>query len=91
MINPEQVLVDLDVRQSRERANATNRHAFGTTMLILSAATDVAQVASGHADRSTGATTASIGASLYASEAQQETMTLNIAAQREVWARFWPR
>jgi hypothetical protein len=86
IIDPEQALADLDVRESTGRAQAANQQAFGTTVLILSAAGDVAQVASGHADRSTGAGTASIAASIEADQVRHETAALSIASQREVWA-----
>jgi hypothetical protein len=86
VINPEQVLVDLDVRESKERADAANNQAAMTSLLILSAVTDVAQVASRHPDPSTGVTTAAIAASMDADQAQHETATLSIAAQRDVWA-----
>lgn len=86
IINPERVLADLDIRQSRERAAAINEQAMDATLLILSAATDIAQVASGHANPSTGAVTASIATAMDANDARHETATMNIAAQREMWA-----
>jgi hypothetical protein len=86
VINPEQVLVDLDVRESKEHADAVNNQAAMTSLLILSAVADTAQVASHHADASTGTTTVAIAASMDADQSQHETATLNIAAQREVWS-----
>ena len=86
VINPEQALIALDVRESKERADAVNNQAAMTPFLILSAVGDVAQVASGHANASTGAGTAVIAASMDADQAQHETAALNIAAQREVWS-----
>lgn len=45
--NPEQVLLDLDVQNSRAKAESANTEAFWTTMLLLNATAAVAGVASG--------------------------------------------
>jgi hypothetical protein len=85
-IDPEAVLAALDERQSRERASATNSQAALGTLVFLSAVADVATIASGKADSTTGLATAST-ANLAASDAASRDSSLaSIDVQRQLWS-----
>jgi len=86
IIDPEAALARLDERQSREVADATNSQAFLGTLVILSAATDLAAIGSGHADRHTGdATLTSVGAK-DRDAAARNTSFASLAVQQQVWS-----
>jgi hypothetical protein len=85
-IDPEGVLAALDERQSRERASAVNSQAALGTLVLLSAVADVATIASGKSDSTTGTATAS-SASLAASDAAVRQSSLaSIEVQRQLWS-----
>ncbi len=86
VIDPEAALMALDVGASREAAAAANDAAFYTPLLILSAVTDVAEVASGKANSTTGLQTAALANRRHAAEARHNTAMTSYAAQREMWS-----
>jgi hypothetical protein len=86
IINPEAVLAGLDERQSRERAQATNSQAFLGTLVILSAATDLATIGSGHADLRTGDGTVLAVDAMDQDAAVRNTSLASIAVQQQVWS-----
>jgi hypothetical protein len=86
VFDPEQMLISLDVQQSRETADAINSQAFLGTLVMLSAVGDVAAVASGHADRNTGAATALAASAMDDHAAAVDSAQASIATQRELWS-----
>ena len=86
VIDPEQALVAIDTQVSREKASATNEQIFLGTVVLLSAVGDVATIASGHADRTTGLQTAATGNMMSNSEAAADRVQTNLAKRREVWS-----
>jgi hypothetical protein len=86
VIDPETALLALDISASRETAAAANDAAFYTPLLILSAVTDVASVASGNSDRTTGLQTAALANQKHIDEARHDTAMASYASQREMWS-----
>jgi len=86
VIDPEAALMALDVNASREAAAAANDAAFYTPLLIMSAVTDVASVASGKGDSTTGLQTAALASQRDAEEVRHNTAMTSYAAQREMWS-----
>jgi hypothetical protein len=86
VVDPEQVLDGLDEQQSRREAEATNDARFHTTLVLLSAATDVATIASGHADETTGLTTVAAAEHGEASAASASRDLGSIEGQRDLWS-----
>jgi hypothetical protein len=86
VIDPEAALMALDVGASREAAAAANDAAFYTPLLILSAATDIASIASGKGDSTTGLQTAALANQKNAEEARHNTAMASYASQREMWS-----
>lgn len=86
VIDPEATLMALDVNASREAAASANDAAFYTPLLILSAVTDVAEVASGKANRTTGLQTAALANRRHIDEARHNTAMASYASQREMWS-----
>jgi hypothetical protein len=85
-IDPEATLTALDVDASRRAAAAANDVALHTPLLILSAVTDVASVASGTSDRNTGLRTAVLASRMDHAAARHDTAMASYAAQREMWS-----
>jgi len=86
VIDPEAALMALDVNASREAAAAANDAAFYTPLLIMSAVTDIASVASGKGDSTTGLQTAALANQRYAEEARHDTAMASYASQRDMWS-----
>jgi hypothetical protein len=86
VIDPEEMLNALDVRQSREQAAASNSQAFLGTMVILSAVGDVASVASGHHDRDTGSNTANSVAVMESDAAARNSELASVGEQQQIWS-----
>ena len=85
-IDPEAVLAGLDERQSREVASGKNSQAFLGTLVILSAVGDIATIASGHADETTGLVTASTANLAAADAAATNSSLASIHVQRQLWS-----
>ena len=86
VIDPEQVLVTLDAKQSRERADAANSQAMLGTMVILSAVTDVAAVTSGHGNGNVGGNTVATASLMQTDAAARNTGLASISTQQQVWS-----
>jgi hypothetical protein len=86
VVDPEAMLIALDQKQAAEEAAATNQAILGSTLLLLSVATDVASVASGRADRSTGTSTMLLGQQLGNDEARLHRTQMDIEQNRQVWS-----
>jgi hypothetical protein len=86
VVDPEQVLAGLDEQQSRSTAEASNRQSMNTTLVFLSAVGDAAQIASGHADPSTGLNTVAASDAAAADAARAEGVQMSIEDQRELWS-----
>jgi hypothetical protein len=86
VIDPEQVLLRLDVDESREAAADANSQAFLGTMVLLSAVGDVASVASGHANASTGVNTAVTVSVMEGDRAARDSTQSTIAVRRQIWS-----
>jgi hypothetical protein len=86
VIDPERMLAALDTEESRDTAATKNSQAFLGTMVLLSAVGDVATVASGHANASTGAGTALAASAMDDDAAAASSAQASIAVQRQVWS-----
>lgn len=86
VISPERMLQWLDEQQSRNAADATNEATFQGTMLLLSAVGDVATIASGKGNSTTGLQTSAIADSMEHGAARHESAAQSIAAQRQLWS-----
>ena len=86
VIDPEAVLARIDEKQSVDRAAASNSQAALGTLVMLSVVTDVASVASGTADGTTGLQTVST-ANLMANDAAHRSGGLaSLEQQRQAWS-----
>lgn len=86
VIDPEAVLARIDEKQSIDRAAASNSQAALGTLVMLSAVADVASVASGRADSTTGLQTVST-ANLMAGDAANRSGGLaDLEQQRQAWS-----
>ena len=86
VVDPEEAIQALDERQSREAASAKNQAAFDTSMVLLSAVGDVATIASGHADSTTGLTTVALAEQGEANVTQAEATQGSLESRRQVWS-----
>jgi hypothetical protein len=86
IINPEEVLMSLDVQSSRERANATNEQGFLTPLLLLSVVSDVAAVGSGRANASTGAGSTAIANDMENAAARHGRALSQMEAAHAQWS-----
>ena len=86
VIDPEQMLAALDTAESRTAADAVNSQAFLGTLVLISAVGDVAAVASGHADRNTGAATVLAAGAMDDNSAAADSAQASIATQRQIWS-----
>ena len=86
VIDPETTLAALEVRQARERAAAANSQAMLGTLVILSAVSDVASVASGHPSATTGVGTAAAAGLAQGDAAQRDSTLASIAVQQRIWS-----
>jgi len=86
VIDPEQILASLDARQSRERADAANSQALMGTLVVLSAVSDVASIASGHADANTGNATLTAATMASADAAARDSSLASISVQQAIWS-----
>jgi hypothetical protein len=85
-VDPEGVLAFLDSSASREQASAVNDQALLAPLLILSAVGDVASVASGHANGTTGLRTSAISQQMDSDAARHDSATASIGAQHNLWS-----
>jgi hypothetical protein len=86
VIDPEQMLASLDARQSREHADAANSQALMGTLVVLSAVSDVASIASGHADANTGNATLAAATMASADAAARDSSLASISVQQAIWS-----
>ncbi|HEY7374986.1 MAG TPA: hypothetical protein VIF57_22680 [Polyangia bacterium] len=86
VIDPEQMLASLDARQSRERADAANSQALMGTLVVLSAVSDVATIASGHANAHTGQATLTAATLAQADVAARDSSLASISMQQAIWS-----
>jgi hypothetical protein len=86
VVDPEQVLASLDEKESRDTAAAANSQAALGALVLLSAAVDVATIASGKADSSTGLLTATSAAAAADDAAQHNSELASISYQRQMWS-----
>jgi len=86
VINPEQVLADLARAKSRNDADQTNDQIFLGTIALLSVATDVAAIGTGHADHNTGRLTHDIANDMAHDEARHDSARASISSQQQLWA-----
>jgi hypothetical protein len=86
VIDPERVLLTLDERRSRERADAANGQAVLGTMVILSAVGDAATIASGRATRNTGTGTVAAASLMQSDAAARNSSLSSIAVQQAIWS-----
>jgi len=85
VINPEQMIEQLDKQQSRNTAQADSDAAFYGPLLLLSVVGDVATIASGKGSDS-GFHPSEIAHHMETSAIRHETASQNIASQRQVWS-----
>jgi len=83
VIDPEQVLAALDVAQSRSVADAANSQAFYGTLVLLSAAGDVASAA--HGRPTTGSGTLVAASTMEGAVAAHNSAQASIAEQQQIW------
>jgi hypothetical protein len=86
VIDPERVLLALDETQSRERAKTINGQALLGTLVILNAVGDAATIASGRADRNTGAGTVAAGSMMQTAAIASETQRSSLTHQQVIWS-----
>ena len=86
MVDPEAVLARIDEKQSIDRAAATNSQAALGTLVMLSAVTDVAAVASGQADSTTGLQTVSTANLMESDGAKRSGGLASLEQQRQAWS-----
>ncbi len=86
VMDPEAQLMALDVGASREAAAASNDVAFYAPLLILSAVSDVAVVASGKSDGTTGLQTAALANDMDREAARHDSALASYGARRDLWS-----
>ncbi len=86
VIDPEQMLAGLDAAESRAVAENANSQTFLGTMVLLSAVGDVASIASGHANASTGVNTAVTASVMEGDRAAGDSTQSSIAVRRQIWS-----
>jgi hypothetical protein len=86
VIDPEAVLARIDEKQSVDRAAASNSQAALGTLVMLSAVTDVAAVASGQADGTTGLQTVSTANLMTSDAAHRSGGLASLEQQRQAWS-----
>jgi hypothetical protein len=85
VVDPEAMLLALDLARSREQSQAQTRAAADTALLFLAITADVAAVSKGHY-RHAGERTALAGINLEATAAASEQRIANLDAARAAWA-----
>jgi hypothetical protein len=86
VIDPEAVLTALQEKQSRETAAAINDQRFYTSMVLLSAAGDIASIANGRGNHTTGLQTAAVANAAHNSGEQYNSEMQSIGVQRQIWS-----
>jgi hypothetical protein len=86
VVDPEEVLMALDVGASRAAADAANDRAFYTPLLILSAASDVASIAGGRSNNTTGLRTAALANQMDNDAARHDSSMASYGQQRQMWS-----
>jgi hypothetical protein len=87
-MNPEQVLLNLDVEHSRKQAGAANEEALGAALLFLDLAAGMANVAKGN-PRGAGVAMAGAAASssmMSSAEAEGNAEAANYESARSIWS-----
>jgi len=85
VIDPEEVIAEIDARSSRERARAENDERLFPPLLFLSVLGDIATVASGNVDRTTGLQTAAIANESENRSARHANAVQQLGSTKEVW------
>jgi hypothetical protein len=88
VVDPEKVLDGLDEQQSRAVADAANREALDTSLVLLSAVGEIGAAARGHDRGATGARTAALAGAAVADDARAGQSLTALADQREVWSNL---
>jgi hypothetical protein len=86
VIDPEAVLASLDVRQSRERASASNSQGLLGALVLLSAVGDVATVGSRHADHGAATNTVATASLMESDKAAHDSSLASIGEQKAMWS-----
>jgi hypothetical protein len=86
VVDPEEALEAVDEQQSRAVADANNRAVMDTTLVLLSAAADVGQIATGHTDAGTGVRTAALAANGQANIAAEGQQMSALDDRRALWS-----
>jgi hypothetical protein len=86
VVDPEEAIQALDQNGSRARAAAHNEAVLDTTLVLLSAVGDVATIADGKSDRTTGLTTVALAEHGQAAMARAEATQGSIEHRRQVWS-----
>jgi hypothetical protein len=85
-IDPEVVLADLAHAKARNEADAVNDQALLGTLALLSLATDVAAIGSGHADRHTGQLTQALASDMAVDEVRHDSRRAGLSTQQQLWS-----
>jgi hypothetical protein len=85
VIDPGEVIADIDAQRARERADADRDNLALFPLLLLSAVTDVATVASGHADARTGRPTAALASEMDQRSARADNAVDHLGGEQALW------
>jgi hypothetical protein len=86
VVDPEAKLVALDTRISHAAADAVNSQAFYTPLLIMSVVGDVATLASGRADGTTGLQSVAISHRMDRDAENHARALASFGSQRQMWS-----
>ncbi|MEP6655345.1 MAG: hypothetical protein ABJA82_18410 [Myxococcales bacterium] len=86
VVDPEAALAAIDQQRSLEEADAQNTALLNGSLLLLSAVSDVATVASGKPDRTTGLQTAAAANEMENDRQRRDSALSSFAAQRQLWS-----
>jgi hypothetical protein len=86
VIDPERMIASIDAKRSVDRAAAANSQAFLGTMVLLSAVSDVANIADGRAHRATGLRTMASANHMERDAAHRSAGLSDLNAQRQMWS-----
>jgi hypothetical protein len=86
VVDPEATLAALDAQASREAADAVNDRALYTPLLILSVVGDVATMASGKADSTTGLQSVALANQMDHEAANHANALASFGSHRQMWS-----
>jgi hypothetical protein len=86
VVDPEAMLATIDEQRAHEEAAAVNDQVLGSTLVLLSVASDVAEVGAGRSGKATGLRTAVAASSVRDDEAAHANTVSSLSAAKEVWA-----